>query len=105
MLENENFNIKLPFHFVDFCRRKHLLKNFKLLTPSKNQNFLYKDNNTRKKAESKEKSYIYIKKQNINQSTQIMKYSTSNYFPPLLKRKNDSSIFKKIDSEKKIKWY
>ena len=102
MLENENFNIKLPFHFVDFCRRKHLLKNFKLLTPSKNQNFLYKDNNTQKKAESKEKSYIYIKKQNINQSTQIMKYSTSNYFPPLLKRKNDSSIFKKIESEKKL---
>ena len=102
MLENENFNIKLPFHFFDFCRRKHLLKNFKLLTPSKNQNFLYKDNNTQKKAESKEKSNIYIKNQKINQSTQIMKYSTSNYFPPLLKRKNDSSIFKKIESEKKL---
>jgi len=102
MNENEKINIKLPFNFNNFSREKFLLKELKILTPHKETTIFYKGKNSEKKIINKEKDYLTLKKRNINESSPIIKYSTSNYFPPLLKTKDDRNIVRKVDSQKRL---
>ena len=102
MNENEKINIKLPFNFSNFSREKFLLKELKIFTPHKEATIFYKGKNSEKKYTNRENDYITLKKRNINESSPIIKYSTSNYFPPLLNAKDGKNNIRKIDSQKRL---
>jgi hypothetical protein len=96
MNENENKSIKHPYYFNNFFGEKFLSK---VLTPSKNDKIVFDEKNNKRKPKMRENSCPYIKKRNINESSPLIKFSTSNFFPPLLKGMNN---YKKIDSQKKL---
>ena len=102
MNENEKINIKIPFNFNNISREKFLFKELKIFTPHKEATIFYKGKNSEKKYINKEKDYIILQKRNINESSPIIKYSTSNYFPPLLKTKDGKDIVRKVDSQKRL---
>ena len=102
MNENEKINIKLPFNFSNFSREKFLLKELIIFTPHKEATIFYKGKNSEKKYTNRENDYITLKKRNINESSPIIKYSTSNYFPPLLNAKDGKNNIRKIDSQKRL---
>ena len=99
MNENENIKEKIPFHLNKFYREKLISKEFKIFFPNKDKN-KFCENNIKKKSKMEENITPCIDKRNINFSSPIIKFSSSNFFPPLLKGNN---ILKKIDSEKKLK--
>ena len=97
MNEKEKMKIKIPFHLNKFYREKLLSQEFKIFIPNnKDKN----ENNTKIKSKKGENITHYIEKRNANLSSPIIKFSSSNFFPPLLKGNN---IFKKKDSQKRLK--
>ena len=99
MNEKEKMSTKFPFHFNNYYREKFFNKEFKILTPNKSGNLIIKGKNTNK-MKLKQNNCPYINKRNINESSPFIKFSTSNFFPPLVKKDNKS--LKKIDSQKKL---
>ena len=99
MNENVNTYIKHPFYFDNFFGEKFLSKELKVLTPSKNGKIFFDEKTNKKKPKIRDNSCPYIKKRNINESSPLIKFSTSNFFPLLLKGTNN--IYK-FDSQKKL---
>ena len=96
MNDNQNTNIKDSFHLKHFFNEKLISKDFKILTRYKRDEILFKEKNKK----NPKNICPYINKRNINESSPFIKFSTSNFFPPLLKR--DEYIIKKTESKKII---